>query len=712
MTDTLRRTSSRSAMALAALMVLLLMVVAPLTAQDLSRTLVSGTTISDTMGPDRSALTYVFDAAVGSSATLVAESMLGNELNLLISDSNGNEIASARHDAAEGHTRIEGAPLVVGGRFLAFVYFAAGSSTAATAVDISLEIGQIEAGAGDADAASTGVDDSGQLLLAAGIEVSLNWIGAADLNLQVRDPSGETLYWDSRTTDNGGEFGFDANGLCQVISPSPVETATWQPGFLPSGSYEVLVFYREACDSAVGSVAFSVQVRVDGALSGTIGGTLSPPSPGQDSVYVSRFVIDVDGAATVSPGGVYPDSSLTRLPSGFDIGTNIPLPISRDVPVTGAVTNETPYVTYSFAGVSGDVISLDMQAVGPNLDTLLQIVDSAGAVVSVNDDGVGTTNSSISNARLLNSGTYTIIATRYGQEIGGTEGQFQLTLTGLTGDVSQDLTALELPEGDIEVTLLWGTSADLQLLARDPVGGVVFDDVPLSNSGGILQEAGNVNCIPAASGAPVSYIYWPLGRMRPGTYEVEVWYQNTCEEQPPVVEFTLVIEVRGQQIAVERRFPLPNQRFVTNFTILPDATATRGEGGFIDGGSDNLPWQDESFSAPQIASGETISGTITPSNTFDVYSFQGEAGDTVTIRMSATTSALDANLYLISPSFLEIAANDDGDPVLLGTSGRSTDAIISDVILPENGPYTVIATRFGTRFGGTIGNYSLTLERS
>ena len=335
---------------------------------------------------------------------------------------------------------------------------------------------------------------------------------------------------------------------------------------------------------------------------------------------------------------------MTRLPSDFDIGSNIPLAIARDVPVTGAITNETPYVTYSFAGVGGDVISVDMQAVGPNLDTLLQIVDATGAVVNVNDDGVGTTNSSISNARLLNSGTYTIIATRYGKEIGGTEGQFLLTLSGLTGDVSQDLTALDLPEGDIEVTLVWGTSADLQLLVRDPVGGVVFDDVPLSNSGGILQEAGNVNCIPAVSGAPVSYVYWPVGRMRPGTYEVEVWYQNTCVEQPPAVEFTLVIEVRGQQIAVERRFPLPNQRFVTNFTILPDATASRGEGGFIDGGSDNLPWQEESFSAPQIASGETVGGTITPSNTFDVYTFQGTAGDTVTIRMSATTSVLDTKL--------------------------------------------------------------------
>ena len=78
----------------------------------------------------------------------------------------------------------------------------------------------------------------------------------------------------------------------------------------------------------------------------------------------------------------------------------------------------------------------------------------------------------ISNARLLNSGTFTIIATRYGKELGGTEGQFQLTLGGLAGDVSAELTTLDLPPGDIEVTLVWSTNADLQLLVRDPIGGI------------------------------------------------------------------------------------------------------------------------------------------------------------------------------------------------------------------------------------------------
>ena len=698
---------------LIALVMVLILVVVPVSSQDAARVLAPGSTLSDALGPAATATSYVFDAAVGSIATITVDSGNGQALALLLSDANGNVVALAVDDTSSGSATIDNVALATGGRYFVVVYFAPGSAASETNFDITLVTGAAE----ESEASDTQTDDAAasaanQVLIPAGIEVRLTWSGAVDMNLQVRDPSGQTLYWDSRVTNNGGVFGFDANGLCQVISPSPEETATWQPGFLPTGSYEVLIFYREACDSSVGSIPFAADVTVDNALVGTISDVLSPPLQGQDSVYVARFEVDSERGATVSAGDVYPDSSLTRLPTGFDIATNIPVAINRDLPVTGTITNETPFQTFSFAGTAGEVISVGMQAVGPNLDTLLQIVDENGAVVNVNDDTAGTTDSLISSARLLSSGTFTIIATRYGKELGGTEGQFQLTLGGLAGDVSAELTTLDLSPGDIEVTLVWGTNADLQLLVRDPIGGSVFDDIPFGNSGGILQEVGNVNCIPAASGAPVSYIYWPPGRMRPGTYEVEVWYQNPCSELPPSVDFTLAISVGGETIALERQFPLVDQRFVTNFTVMPDGRASAGAGGFIDGGSALVPYQAEAFDAPEISAGVTMSGTISPNNTFDVFSFQGAAGESVTIRMSAATQVLDTSLFLISPSGIEIAANDDGDPALLGTSGFATDSIISGVALTENGPYTIVATRYAAQFGGTIGSYSLTLHKN
>ena len=447
------------------------------------------------------------------------------------------------------------------------------------------------------------------------LRCGLTWSGAADLDLEVRDPIGQTLFWNSRTTENGGGFGFDANGLCDIVSQNPEETATWQPGFLPTGSYEVIVYYEQACDALTASVPFQVDVIIDGESNGTIEDVLSPGILGQQNVYVGRFELGADAVATIVPGGLHPPSSVTQLPSGYNFASDIPTPIARDVAVLGEITNAQPVVTYSFDGVANELISVEMRALSDSLDTLVQIVDPNGAVVDVNDDSTieETTDSLVADTRLLSSGTYRIIATRYAKEAGGTVGQFQLTLTGPTGNAAAALSQLNLPQGAVEVGLFWNTSADLQLLVRDPLGESVFDDNPAATTGGVLQSVGNANCVPA-SGAPVSYVYLPEGFLRAGTYEVEVWYQDPCADFPAQVNFTLQIEVDGVVIARERQFPQPGQRFVTNFTVQPSGIAVAGEAGFIDAGSGTLAYQEEALSAPTIESGVPVRGTISPSN--------------------------------------------------------------------------------------------------
>lgn len=679
-------------------------------AQDGGRVLAAGSVLSGSLAADAGAATYVFDAPASTSASLTLNNVAGGALSLNVSDINGNTLGQASTDGAAGSSARLETSIASGGRYFVFIYFASGSAAQDTSFDLGLEVAAVETTVASAPEA----DVPDQLLLGAGINVRLSWTGAADLNLEVRDPTGQTLFWNSRTTDNGGGFGFDANGLCAVISESPQESATWQPGFLPTGSYEIIVYYEQACNPLTASVPFSIDVVVDGALSGTIADTLAPGVLGQQNVYVARFEVGGDGTATVVPGGVYPPSSVTLLPASFDIARQVATPIVRDVAVVGEITNAQPFVAYAFDGVANELITVDMRATGQSLDTMLQIVDPAGNVVDVNDDAVlgETTNSLISDARLLASGRYTIIASRYAKEAGGTVGPFQLTLTGPTGQAAPQASTLNLPPGDIAVSLFWSTGADLQLLVRDPAGESVFDDNPLATSGGILQEAGNVDCVPAAGAAPVSYVYWPEGFLRPGAYEVEVWYQNPCADFPPPVNFTLQIEVNGVVITRIRQLPQPDQRMVTNFTVQPSGFAVAGEAGFIDAGSGTLDYQSAALDAPAIESGTSVTGTISPGNTFDVYQFDGVAGEIVSINMSAVTLALDTNLYLIGPSGRELAANDDGDPVALGLDGRKTDSQISGYMLPENGPYTIIATRYGNQYGGTIGVYELSLTKN
>jgi hypothetical protein len=247
----------------------------------------------------------------------------------------------------------------------------------------------------------------------------------------------------------------------------------------------------------------------------------------------------------------------------------------------------------------------------------------------------------------------------------------------------------------------------MQLLVRDPRGDSVFDDTPSVPSGGRLAAAGNVNCR-APQASPVSYVYWPTGTLAAGLYEVEVWYQNQCNDTRPV-NFTLTILVEGQPVFVGTGQPALDQRYLTSFVIDVNRLVTVGAGGYI-GTSEALDargmeYQSQIESARPIASGETASGNITSDKKFDLYYFDGEAGDVVTVSMETTAGRLDTTLFLIDPNGLQIAQNDDA------VIGESTNSLINEFTLPEDGRYIIIATHFGMLFGGTTGTYSLTFSR-
>ncbi len=111
-----------------------------------------------------------------------------------------------------------------------------------------------------------------------------------------------------------------------------------------------------------------------------------------------------------------------------------------------------------------------------------------------------------------------------------------------------------------------------------------------------------------------------------------------------------------------------------------------------------------------IAYGEVRSGTIGPGTPRVEYVFAGRGGDVITIalrRMHAGDD-LDPYLLLLDMTGRQLAFNDDApepaDP-------DSTNARISRFILPVDGEYRIVATRFLEVDGSTQGLYELTLSR-
>lgn len=672
-------------------------------AQD-GRALTSGTPVSGQLDSANFVQVYTIAAAAGDSLTVTASNTLGIPLALVVTDATGNLVAQVSDEAVSGEVTLTSAGLSAGTYFVT-VFKAAGiASSAAVPFTLTATIAGTQAATEVVATPEVPVvateeptvivsEAGGQLLTTTGMVVNLSWGTISDLDLEVRDPIGGSLYFQTPTTASGGTLGPNVNQGCVNTTPNAVETGTWSPGGIPTGSYEVLVYYQQGCEGET-PVTFSVAATVDGLSIGEASGTLLP---GQ--VFVTSFVVRADGASGFSGlSGVVADQILPDTAASI-VASATPLNIGSAI--NGALSTQNPYDSYSFTVQANEFITISMNATTGSLDTFLLLLDPQGSIVRSNDDAVdGNTDSAISNALLTVPGTYTIVATRYGKRVGGTEGNYTLSLSTQTSSLPEEF--LNLPRGILEFTLLWDTDDDLQLLVRDPAGDAVFDDSPTARSGGTLAADGNVNCVAAETSTPFSYIYWPTAP-RPGIYEIEVWFQSECTTAN-AANFNLIATYNGQEVFNVSAEPILGERYLISFTLNPDGTIVLSDGGIISGLT-SLPYQAEIENAVPVTAGIPVNGSITQDNKFDLYIFNAAAGDLISIAMNGTSGTLDPALYLVGPFGNLIAENDDTVP------GENRNSFIANLTLPETGQYIIIATHFGALYGGTTGTYSVTLTQ-
>ena len=698
---------------------LILVAVIVANAQD-ARTLTSGTPITSTFDNNNFIQVFTIDAAAGQSLSVTATNEIGIPLAVVLTNAGGTTVAQIADADVDGEVVLSGVTLETAGTYYLTVFKAAGvgsvsqleftltaelseaetpeivptSTTQATALPTNdpnttvIEVTE-EATAETTDAAVE------QLITTQGMTVNLTWASTDDLDLEIRDPIGGSLYFQTPTVPSGGTLGPNTNQGCAATTTNASESASWSPGGIPVGSYEVLVYFQQDCDTE-NPISFTIAPSVDGVSLGEQAGTLLA---GQ--VFVTSFVVNADGtSAFTGLSGVVDDQVLP------DTAANIlaaATPITIGSAANGTLTTTDPYDAYSFTVAANDIVTITQTATTGSLDTFLMLIDAQGNIIRSNDDlADGITDSQINNALLTTPGTYTIVATRYGKRVGGTEGDYALTVSAQATNLPEEF--LTLTRGSLEFTLVWNTDDDLQLLVRDPAGDAVFDDQPQIRSGGRLGAQGNLNCVPATTSTPFSYVYWPQEiQPRPGVYEVEVWFQSECTATENV-DFNLFATYNGQEIFNISAQPILNERYLISFTLEADGSTTLSDGGIIRG-LDTLPYQADIENAIVITSGAAINGSITQDNKFDLYVFEAAAGDLVSISMNATSGTLDPTLYLVGPFGNLIAENDDA------VAGENTNSLIANLTLPESGQYIIIASHFGALYGGTTGTYTVTLTQ-
>jgi hypothetical protein len=148
---------------------------------------------------------------------------------------------------------------------------------------------------------------------------------------------------------------------------------------------------------------------------------------------------------------------------------------------------------------------------------------------------------------------------------------------------------------------------------------------------------------------------------------------------------------------------VPGDQYVMAFTVDVNRTVTVQGGGIMNLGA--IDYSAELDAAPSVESAQPLTGNLSFENPFDVYVYEGEAGDVVNINMQATGGNLDTLLYVLDPSGNLLRTNDDATP------GEVTNSLIGDLSLGQDGQYIILATRFGILYGATTGTYEMSVTQ-
>lgn len=336
--------------------------------------------------------------------------------------------------------------------------------------------------------------------------------------------------------------------------------------------------------------------------------------------------------------------------------------------VIGFIDDNMPRLTYVFEAERGDIVNVRMQRVaGSNLDSYVYIASEDGQILVDNDDREGSLDAAISSFLILEPGFYQVVASRFGQEAGTTEGSFVLTLdtTPVSGQGISPEAAL---------LLRYGAEASNSIGGEVPGRFYTFG----AQRGDIISAA-----LTRTSGNLDPYLVLLNGRR-----EILQEDDDSGPSNNALIEGFIIPET-GTYYLYAGRFEGDVGTTTGEFTLRLDGAT--GEAPVVAPGTLTILY------------GSTVSGQIDDDQASVTYAFLADAGDIITISLTRTEGNLDPLLLLFSADSVQLAQDDDAGP--------DNDARIATFEVPDDGIYYIIATRYQFQDGTTAGRYSLSLVR-
>ncbi len=107
------------------------------------------------------------------------------------------------------------------------------------------------------------------------VQITLWWDTDADVDLYVVDPSGAEISYQNRSSPSGGTLDRDARGACNTPQRETTENVFWNTERPPSGRYQVIVDYFDACQRG-GTTPVVLSISVGGRVVGSYRYELQP----------------------------------------------------------------------------------------------------------------------------------------------------------------------------------------------------------------------------------------------------------------------------------------------------------------------------------------------------------------------------------------------------------------------------------------------------
>jgi Bacterial pre-peptidase C-terminal domain len=340
-------------------------------------------------------------------------------------------------------------------------------------------------------------------------------------------------------------------------------------------------------------------------------------------------------------------------------------PLSFGSTMTGRIDNANPSAVFYFDGLRGEVIAINLQVTGGDLDPVLTVVNNQGEEIMSLDDGSCSRVPTIPALRIPRSDRYYVTVGRFGYALGTTAGGFELDIQRV-GVSSASGSMLRF--GDQVINSISDMNPQLYYSFRAQRGDIV--NIRMRRVSGDLDpylQVVNSETFVIADNDDM------LGATIPFDAGIE----------------GLVIEKDGLYVIIASRYGQAAGRSEGNFVLIIEEAANSGMGNSVQ-------------TALTLQVGESIDGKLTEDQFANYYRFEARANDLITVRMSRATGNLDSFLVLSNAGVQELIFDDDG--------GGGQNAEIRQYIMPADGIYYIIATRLDREAGITVGSYRLELQ--